>query len=347
MIRVVFLISYLFISLPAFSQGHFTIKHRKGDVDLVFPLFSRESDSTIPRKINEFLCLSELEVLPQPGKNIFEEITRDDAMGGLYGKKVIMHDTIYTNSSRVLSLEIYNAASGMTSHYWSDFYTFNSQNGDRIDLQDLFTISGWKQFKKLSRKKRIKAFAPIRKQWAFSKEEELYHSYLDDDFDSYYIVDSAVYHNGINLFPKGMAEDLITKFSYSEVAAMLNSYGTAILGQATDSLKYFRSNQRPQLMKGMIGDKYPITFILAKGFISDAKDYAEISAIYAYDKYGKGVALDIGFPKNNQVTMEEFHNDKNTDTCEVSFSFTQTSVKGFWINKSKNKKLSLWAKKED
>ncbi|HET9136695.1 MAG TPA: hypothetical protein VFO76_08655 [Candidatus Kapabacteria bacterium] len=346
MLHLIFYLSCLCISFPAFAQGYFSIDNRTRSKDLSYPIFSNGHDSTTSRKINEFLGLSELAILPQHYKNIFEEITKDGAMGGLYGRKVIINYRIHSNSSELLSLQIYSAADGMTMHYWTNFYTFNAQNGDRIDIQDLFSQTGWKQFKKLARKKRIKAFSPFRKEWAINSDEELYHTYLSQDFDDYYIIDSTIFHNGINIFPKGSETDLITEFKYSEIKTMLNSYGHAIFEGGTDSLAHFRSNLRPQLMKGMIGEQYPITFILAKGFTSDANDYAEISAVYAYDRYGKGVSLEVGFPKHDHVTMREFSTDKNQDSCEITFSFTQTSLKGYWINRSKNKRLSLWAKKE-
>ncbi|HQZ82092.1 MAG TPA: hypothetical protein PLR83_02630 [Pyrinomonadaceae bacterium] len=126
------------ISVRGYTLPYFNTKTITDGGDFAFPIFSHENNGRTSTRINRFLQLSELYYVGKHriSADIFHQAKAND--GSIYGVKFAMSPSIYSNNSRVLSLGFSESSSGATTHYWVQYYTFNSGNGDRIDLKDLF-----------------------------------------------------------------------------------------------------------------------------------------------------------------------------------------------------------------
>ncbi len=143
-ILVLILTLGLFNLAPAQTQ-HFRATIVKNGSDFSFPILSSNGNSEASTKINQLLQLSELsKLVTRSSKNTFEQVEVDD--GTIYGGKVWMNTTVYSNSSRVLSIGFDESSCGMTCTYWHRYYNFNPVNCDLLELRDLFTRDGFQLF---------------------------------------------------------------------------------------------------------------------------------------------------------------------------------------------------------
>jgi hypothetical protein len=188
------------------DSGYFSVKNIKSNKDFSFPIVSGRNGSSASKKINQLLQISELEILRKSsGQNIFKKISTNN--NGLYGGKVAISYAIQTNSGKLLSIKFNQASCGMTCHYWVRYYNFNAQNGELIQLKDMFTEAGYKEFYKKIAQKRIKQLREeIKKldkaQQTDFKEIESY--YGDDDLNDFYIKNGNLYIDGDNSFHKNL-----------------------------------------------------------------------------------------------------------------------------------------------
>ena len=122
----------LLLTLAGFAVGgshpYFSISHIRQGKYLHFPINTRRNPP-VETKINQFLQLSELRGLVNRTRtDVFHQATIDD--GSIYGKKVSLSYHVYTNNSRTLSVSFGNSMDGATTHWWTSYYNFNSENGD-------------------------------------------------------------------------------------------------------------------------------------------------------------------------------------------------------------------------
>lgn len=343
-------------SLSAYGQPYFSIRPDSiSNGEMQFPYFERLGSSTLAgdslgaHRINTFLALSEMFTIRGTHRRIFDVITKSDALGGLYGGKVSLQYSIYSNTPRLLSLSFYEMASGATMHYWSTYYLFNPQNGDRIDLHDLFTPAGWKHFVKLSLSKRKAEFKrDLRREHNPLDSEEiesLRERYYEDDFSACYVAGDTIHHNGWDIltpgeYKGGIDFDFETSFVLPEFQSWLNLYGRAVFGLESVSDSTFardRSHGRPQLLTGTLGKRH-IELILGKeqkGFSAEGLD---IEGIYAYNRFGIGISLN-GNLVGNKLTVKEWE----CEDCTIHGTVAPSKFSGHWTNAKTGKRLKVVA----
>lgn len=332
----IFLFLLCIVSLQLNAQ-YFTVKQLKGKTASVrFPMLERAGDSIMTERINTLLFLSELEILPAANmKDISVQVGEGNV--GLYGDKTDLSYEVTENNAKLLSISFDEAASGMTTHYWTSYYVFNAQNGSRIDLEDLLTKPGTLGLHALLKRK---GAATLKTQLASikkSKEEspdsatikEIRECFASDQFYGFYI------HNGELLIDQsnGLSKntqlfsgiDMQVSFTLKELSPYLSDYGKALFDPQVTDVAAYVSHTMPQLMKGNIGS-FPIVFLFRKDY---DKSY---SGIYAYEKKKVGINFD-GEKNGSEVILNE--RDKDMDeTGTFKAILSKNELKGTWTSKN-------------
>lgn len=336
---VYFLCLCLF-SISTYPQNrYFSVKRIKSNNDFSFPFFSSRNTFSVSKKINQLLQISELEILrTSPDKNIFKKITADNS--GIYGAKVAISYAIQTNSSKILSLKFDQASCGMTCHYWVRYYNFNAQNGDLLQLKDMFTEIGYREFYKKVAQKRINQLRKEIKKLGKVEQasfKEIERFYADDDLKDFYIKNGNLYIDGDNSFHKNLKSsgiETVCMFRSSEFKRFLNAGGKSIFNLNNQSIKEFHSKSLPQLFEGKIAEKN-VLMVINTGYKND------IRAEYVYQKYGEGIFLS-GHLNDTTLSLTEKNKDYN-DIGIIKAKFKNNQIEGTWISKKNNKihKVSL------
>lgn len=325
----------------------------KEGLEFSFPIFSRGSNDRASIKINRLLQLSELYVLAKPpySKHIFDQSNAND--GSIYGGKVSLQATIYANNSRILSLGFDQSACGATCGYWNRYYNFNSGNGNRIELKDIFTSDGYQAFFKTVLEKRSLKY---RKEIKKKVEPQYQESYLDtvgcferDDFSDFYIRKETIVIDGYNCLFKGQKFDglnMINAFELSVFRKHLNSYGRTLFGLERADISEFRSKELPQLFEGSVNGSYPIVMVLGREFDGGYEGF------YAYLKYGEGIRIE-GSEVGDKIELTEYilsptvtvgprgEIRKAVKNGFITGRLSGQSFEGFWTDTSKPKQLAF------
>ena len=250
----------VFFSMICYSQnGYFQYSVDSLNSNFYFPSFINLSDPISVEKINHHLEIGELCAL-KDSSNIFENAISDDTF--IYGGQRDISFEIHTNTNKILSLSFSNYSFGATSFCWNQTYTFNSGNGDLIQLSDIFTTEGLELFLKYSSTKRI---AQLKREMKknkvkFSNSQGLkeYINYLPRDNEPvFYIQDSMIIIDGFNDLMKNdkfLNLDVVTEFNLSEFSDFLNSYGKCVFSLNSDSIQNYHSTSLPQLFAGTFGN---------------------------------------------------------------------------------------------
>lgn len=319
---------------PGAANDSYFFERRISHDELNFVIFEHPVDSSISWKINTFLQLSELNLLAEKKqKHIFEQVAFHDTAAFNRGK-IFLEFKVTKNTNRVLSVKLDETASGATMYYWGAYYTFNSQNGDRVELRDIFTAKGFSTFQQMVRKKKIRSRISLVDDWDSSYRE----MYLQD-MSYYFLEDSSIYIDTRNFLPKGIRDDSgeITRYTISEIYSLLNEYGKKIFGYGDAAIGQYRSTIFPQLLRGTIGS-YPILMVLAKedGYSGEA-NRAWLKGIYVYHRFGIGIRVD-GTSKDQEFIMTEYNDffDWSSDRALLTGSLKNGVISGTWKDKLKS-----------
>ena len=134
-----------------------------------FPIFKSE-DSLTSFKINTYLQLWELNLLIEKNKAYPFSMINKDGNEELYeGFKPLsdIHYKIMENTTKMLSLKI-SSCTSISAECWTNYYSFNPQNGDRYFLSDFVNKDDKKKFKDVITEKSKQYF--IKQCEAFSDE---------------------------------------------------------------------------------------------------------------------------------------------------------------------------------
>jgi len=320
-----------------------------------FPIFAGANDSRVSTKINRLLQLSELYAIAKRpySKRIFDQSKADD--GSIYGGKVNLQTTVYSNNNRVLSLGFDQSACGATCGYWNRYYNFNSGNGDRIALKDIFTSDGYQLFFKIVLEKRSLEYRKKVKNKVEPQDQESYLGTLGcfegDNLSDFYIRGKTIVIDGYNCLVKGQkfdGLDMIASFDISVFRQHLNSYGQTLFGLKRQNISEFRSRELPQLFEGSVNGNYPIVMVLGPTF---GRGY---QGFYSYLKYGEGLALK-GSEIGDEIRLTEYilsptvtdgplgEIRKAVENGFVTGHLIGQTFEGVWTNASRSKKLSFIA----
>jgi hypothetical protein len=327
------------ISLTNGQKNYFTYKTATYDQAFSFPLFLNPADSFSTEKINQHLQISELEILKGfETKNIFEKISAGN--GTIYGAKVGINFNIHNNTDKCLSIRFNESSCGTTCFYWVKYYNFNSGNGDLIQLKDLFTEQGYKEFYRIVTKKCVAQFKRELKKIDSARRDFLsgiIDCYDSNDWNDFYIKDSILYVDGENCFSKGQkffGLETVSGFKLVEFKSYLNDYGRCLFSITQDSIGKYRSNMLPQLFQGTIADRN-ILFVL-----KPTGDKNEMMAEYVYLKRGKGIFLKGRLEKTSLTLTEK--NPAFEDFGFIDATFDGQQITGTWANEDKSKSYRIF-----
>ena len=341
-----FIILLSIITLSSFVNGQqrfFRIENIKGGNEFSFPvLYSQTADSQAAAIINQHIQLSELELLKKHSSDdIFEKIAQDN--GTIYGGKVSISYDVFANTQNILSLKFTEASCGATCNYWSQFYTFNSGNGDAIELKDIFSSQGFKAFRTYAN---AKCSNYLRKEFikkdsiGLEDTASILECYQNSELDDYFIKGSSIFIDGehcLMKYQRFLGLDMITEFKLDEFKDYLNDYGRAIFAPLHDAIAQYRSASLPQLFEGSIGESNSIIFIMRHSFDD------RIVGLYAYLKYGTGIYLE-GNLNNQRLSLTEKDENFN-DNAYIDATFDGERIIGTWKNKDKSKTIRFFAKR--
>ncbi len=320
-----------------------------------FPIFSKPAHKQVAKKINSFLQLSELYIVAKPpySGRIFEQSTAND--GSIYGGKVDIRPTVYSNNYRVLSVGFAQSSCGATCGYWNSYYNFNSGNGDRIELTELFDPEGYRAFFNAVVKKRESKYRREVLKKVDSAEQEFYLETLScferDDRLDFYFRDKSIVIDGDSCLAKGQkfeGLDMKVGIDLKHFRRHLNSYGRAIFGLNKRNVSEFRSTELPQLFEGLVHDSFPIAMVLRKD------PWGSYAGHYAYLKYGEGLAL-RGSEVAGEIVLEELvlstdvsitplgEVRKPLESGNVSGRLSGNKFEGMWMDTAGTKTYSFTA----
>ncbi len=319
------------ITLCSYSTEFLTYRKIVEQNEMEFPLFDNPENLKSIDKINRLLQIAELSlIIGHEKRTVFERTRILD--NGIFDGKVTMVLKILENSDRVLSLKFDQEESYATMYYWTSYYNFNPQNGDLIQLEDLFTDIGYKAFVKKVKKKRIKDFRAYFKNKVPKDLVHIEDSYANDDLNDFYIQGSKIFIEGDNCFHKNLkfsGVKTLHEFNLNYFQDYLNDYGKVLFGIKNNQTHYnsYVSSCLPALYKGHIGGS-PIYFYLQKKSI-----YADdIQATYVYSKYGKGIRLYGEYRNETLYLTEDDENYKKRASIEAKIE--GNTITGIWKSQS-------------
>lgn len=258
-----------------------------------FPIFESE-DSLTSFKVNTYLQLWELNLLIEKNNAYPFSMINKDGNEELYeGFKPLssIHYKIMENTTKMLSLKI-SSCTSISAECWTNYYSFNPQNGDRYFLADFVDRNDKEKFKDVIAEKSKQYF--IQQCEAFSDEVSFSlqdsiiakidrwkkNNIINKFFfskDSIFINHDYILGYGFNRFD--LPFSTFTGIEISAFSNLLNAHGKAAL-LTGDKLKDFHSVQEPQVYFGKIDNKHEIVLIFEESY-----------GIYAYLKYGMGIEL--------------------------------------------------------
>lgn len=247
--------------LSSYSQkGYLDFKTISKGQDFTFPVFQSASDTRVSDKINTILQLFELQLLYQKNAaNVFKEfqITSDSIMEG--NTSLIFN--IIENNTEVLSVSVAREWCGASCNHWTEYYNFNSGNGDLISLYDLIekdkinvamAVINWKRtFNFISQLSNLNSEQTIDTTSVLSEINNSILKYFYIKNDSVFISDEEC----LSKFEKIYYElNMISSFSADDLKPYLNNYGKAVLSNSKASVTKFNGRYFPQLYQGNTSD---------------------------------------------------------------------------------------------
>lgn len=311
----------------SYGSDYLKYNNKKARLNMNFPVFENPDQRVAVEKINKTLQLAELNLLVGYEKQDVFERTRKPFRGVLEGK-VDMLPTITTNTEYLLSLHFNQSESYLTMYYWTTFYNFNPQNGDLIQLEDLFTDDGFKIFKKAVKRLRIATFKKHFDQKIPEELSYIIEAYEKSDLRDFYIKDNAIFIDSDNCFYKNhkfSGTRMVYRFELNQFEEYLNNYGKVLFGLANNPCHYdaYAPSCLPALYKGYVGE-WPIQFYLNRPSIYSN----HIRAVYVYSNYGKGIQLAGELDGN---ALELIERDESFDaTAQISARVEGDKISGTW-----------------
>jgi hypothetical protein len=290
------------VTFSAHANGYFSVQKVSKGRDFSFPILKNRTQ--VGTKINQFLQLSELGSLAGPqSRRLFDRVSIDDST--IYGGKVEIKFKTHINNEKLISFGFTNASCGATCAYWVTYHTFNSQNGDRIALRDLFTESGYKRFSKLVSKERTRKFRSEVKRHVEADKREMVLAAVGsieaDELEDFAIGNGSILIDGENCLSKNdkfYGIDMKMRFALRSFKSHLNDFGRIVFGLKKGTIGRHRSDSLPQLFAGKVNGRSPFVAVLLN------QDHGEVTGIYAYLKYRKGIFL-TGKSDNGRVELRE------------------------------------------
>ncbi len=307
-----------------------------------FPILKTTENHIAVFKINTLIQLTELnKIIDTTDKVIFDKLfNTNDSVS--YGKTSIDYN-ILCNTSTIFSVAVSSEWCGASCGHWTNYYNFNSANGDLISLYDLLdknkisAAANYLQMKRtahfISQLKNIESNEPVD---TLSILEEINNSHLGYFYfrnDSFFIDDEEC----LSKLEKYLDLNMTTAFSYSELQLYLNKYGTALFKENKKGIDKFRGEHFPQLYIGTTSDAR--TFYFSYKFYYDTNGEGFI----AFTTDGIARLLN-GTLENNHFILTENDSDFN-DTGFIKADLFKGIITGFYTSADGRTNYTFSAKK--
>lgn len=334
---ILFLGICLTLTISKAQVNHFQVISLQMENNFSFPVFSSKKDSVSCKKINQFLQLSELELLHgYEKKNPFERVAIDP-VNPIPGKEMINYK-VQRNDSNLLSISFAQSYCGAGCTYWCSYYNFNPATGEVIYLKDLFTEKGYATFSQMVFEKRMASYSIEKKKLDSNQKtdfEAVPACYKTDPMRDYYISNDTLFLDRSLCFAKSLSTSEInplTAIACKELKELLNEYGLKVMLNRKGYMKIYQSNQLPQLFEGTIGS-HQIVFIL--NFLGKEN----ISGIYFNLATGRNFQLRGKFIDNKLQFTE--YNNINQEQGFIVGQFSGADIVGYHFNKDKKEPLGF------
>lgn len=262
--RVILVLISILLFNDTFCQS-FRIKEislEKNGLKYSFPLI--DSTSKIACKIND--CI-QMQSLYKKYSNNDEQILSE-----ILARKYIKTTSfqVFTNNSHLLSIRI------ISGFEWHD--NFNVQNGELIDLRNLFTSAGYEELIKKTQyilhsrvSDKLKSLKNHIRSSAIDSLDTIFNNYiLDRNFSSFYVQNESLtlpYYEcpSITMIDGLSSKDNINwnvTFPKTELESLFSEFGKCVFNKSGNISNYYFHVSNNLFLKGRIDNKYPITILL-------------------------------------------------------------------------------------
>ena len=256
---------------------------------------------------------------------------------------------VYTNNSHLLSIKI------NSGFVWHD--NFNVQNGELIDLRNLFTSEGYEELIKKTQSilhtrvsDKLKSLKKRIRSSALDSLNTIFENYiLDRNFSSFYIQNDSLTLPYLECSSITMLDGLSRKdninwnvtFPKTELESLFSEFGKCVFNKSGNISNYYFHELYYLFLKGRIDNKYPITMFICFSYNKRFRIYDIDESGYWYNSVGKRIDLQ-GTKDGNSFKLQG--NDDTSHEIET-FQFTKKEEKyiGVWKNLKTNKELKFEA----
>lgn len=304
-----FLYFYSTTSLLFAQKGYFNCEVVTDTPMYSFPVLKMNSDNNTALKINTLLQLTELNKIILPSdKNIFNQVyDTDDSIP--FGETWLDFE-ILNNTSTVFSVAINVEWCGASCGHWTNYYNFNSGNGDIISMYDLIDSSEIFIASESIIEKRTQHFINELNNMVEGETVDttsVLNEMNSNNLNYFYIRNDSVFFDDEHCLSKAekyYTLDMITSFSSGELKNYLNYYGQSVLSGIKNDVSKFQGKGFPQLYKGITNDSAEFYFTFS--FANDQNG----GGLIVFDKDGISHSFD-GTLVNNHFDLTCHDNDYN------------------------------------
>jgi hypothetical protein len=313
MIRIIVLLFFLLsVTFHPCLSGGFAINNvteinKKTEGEFSFPILSNAANAAVAIQINEILQLLILEIkIGKQANSIFENIWPVEDTYGVQS----MGYRVFVNDDYLFSIGFFYETLSSYPDYSEHYYTFNAQNGDLLELNDLFTSTGFSAFDKRIRethRQRIKESDSVGQETV----NDLLSCAANQNITKFYVTPGEIainYYGGRCLPHVTQVFDIDWNVisSSEQIKNLLNDFGKEVLIEKTKSVKdtYHKRDER-LVARGLIDGKYPFLLYMDFDYFSKHKSTYSGSGKYWYDKVGEVIDLQVSSVDKVNFTLNE------------------------------------------
>lgn len=341
-----------------FKLKDITETNSKTSREFSFPILTSHSQAGVAQKINDLLQLAVLyQKVGKHKTSIFENIWPvEDAFGNQS-----MGYSVFTNNGFLFSIAFFYETMGAYPDHSEQYFTFNAQSGDLLELDDFFLEQGFLEFDKFVRTKYKDVIYSEIQDIAVSAKEDT----DDDDFEErleginslleccinqkiekFFIDNKGInirYYDGYCL-PKALrAKDIGWDLTipYSELDHLLNEFGKEILINKTNPVSLlFPEKHQTLVLRGLINAKYAFFLYVNFSHYNKYDNQFSIYGNYWYDKVGK--SIDLSGSTTDRVNFEIFERDENQEEVGLfKIKFSDGKPSGTWTDLKTDKEFKI------
>jgi hypothetical protein len=247
-----------------------------------------------------------------------------------------MNYTVHANNARLLSIGLEYEWMGAHPEDYQKYFVFNSQNGEIIVPEDIFTPQGLAELAADTRNKRSALVTAHLKELKTlpdaadnpeSIKDDLNACNKEAQLEDFHMTTTGIVFHKASCLPHVIASlepNLDITYSFQQLHARLSAFGQKLLSPAPQDISKdsFPSLAKP--LRGKIDNKYNIVLQLHV--------YSDHSAggFYYYNNYQSAIELS-GTMENGVAALKERDKDGN-ETAVFNGTIKGTTLSGTWTN---------------